>query len=107
MQAVTESPELVGNSVDPSGSESSSKPVNPAAVLDNSVDPAGSESSSKPIKTANVVKETLRMDLHRNEIRPEDIINGYKFGGKYIPCTGKLIENRRIFDMICKIKRFY
>ncbi|NP_001135434.1 ATP-dependent DNA helicase II [Nasonia vitripennis] len=32
-----------------------------------------------------VFRANIQMDVHRNEIKQENIINGYKYGGKYIP----------------------
>jgi hypothetical protein len=43
---------------------------------------------SKPHSTKNLIKENIMIDIHRNEIKPEKIINGYKYGGKYIPFSG-------------------
>ncbi|KAJ8683329.1 hypothetical protein QAD02_019121 [Eretmocerus hayati] len=42
-------------------------------------------SNGAPTVISNVVKKSVQLDVHRNEVPPENIINGYKFGGKYVP----------------------
>lgn len=56
-------------------------------VVNDSEDNAG-DLSKESQNFTNVIKEKVQIDVHRNEIDPENIINGYKFGGKYIPFTG-------------------
>ena len=57
-------------------------------VLNDIQDILGEDTTSKSRNVTNVVKENVKIDMHRNEIVSDQIINGYLFGGKYIPFSG-------------------
>lgn len=38
---------------------------------------------------SKVIRENIRLDAQRNEVSCDEIINGYKYGGQYIPVSGK------------------
>ena len=72
-------------------------------AMKNSSDLLSNETSSSAHifggNLVNVVKENIQTDHFRNEINPDQIINGYKFGGTYVPFSGTVI-NKLFFMFI-------